>query len=141
MPDVIETPVDRCARAIFQYRWPRASWSDPLFHAERDDCRLLAVQFQEMFAPKTGDVPDWSIPKGIEGCDARWLDAWFSTQLANAISLHIWGRPLVQMTSRVRVDVREYAEAVVEDAVKLYSPILDPTQFWRRNVPETGGVQ
>lgn len=71
---------------------------------------------------------DWEMPKGVEGCDAMWLDAFFAQQLANVTALHVYGVPLLKLRPAVRADIRSFAESYTEDAVKRYSGILNAAE-------------
>lgn len=138
--------LEQVAFSIFRWRYPETEWYHELFKAERDDCRRFVLQLRIKFlkldrVSEDQTTPDWTVPRGLDGLDPRWLDAWFASQLANVISLHMWGRPLKQMSARVRALVKDYAETVTDDAVKLFAPILDPeysrdTDFDGRREPE-----
>jgi hypothetical protein len=116
--DVIETVVDRVTRAIFAYRYPREAFTDPLFQAEREDCRLLAVQFQELF---TQEVT-------LGNATEKLTD--FSMKL-------LFGSRA--MSSSTRGEVRDYAESYLEDLCKLFGGgdlrVAQGSRSWRY-VPE-----
>lgn len=74
---------------------------------------------------------DWSMPS-IEGVDARYLDSFFATQLANVTALHVYGKPLAELKPVLRADIRAYAESYTEDAVTRYAGILDAVERMHR---------
>lgn len=70
----------------------------------------------------------WQMPAAEPGMDARWLDAYFASQLANVTALHIYGVPLLKLKPTIRADIRSYAESFTEDAVQRYSSILNAVE-------------
>lgn len=70
----------------------------------------------------------WEIPPMDETYDARWRDAWFATQLANVVALHIYGVPLLKLRPAVRADIRSFADSFTEDAGQRYSGVLNAVE-------------
>jgi hypothetical protein len=113
--DVIETVVDRVTRAIFAYRYPRETYTDPLFKAEREDCRLLAVQFQELFTAE---------PLTLANAAEKLTD--FSCKL-------LFGDRLLKTNTRGQV--LDFAESYIEDLNKLFGGadmrVAQGSRSWR----------
>lgn len=119
--------VTRVSRAIFDYCWPQSCWTDPLFAREREDCRLLAVQFRQMFLAgvQTEPVFLWSIPSG-QGIDERWRQAFVAGKFAEVLAELSAGVPLKSLDATDRAWVREQADITVEAAVDRFTqPVKD----------------
>lgn len=115
------------AQAIFSWRFPRATWSDPLFSGYRDDCLLLVVQFKEMFlrGMQIQPVYLWSIPSG-DGIDQRWRQHFVAGKIAEALSELAAGVPIASLDADDRAWVKGQAEQLVEDAVARFDgPVKD----------------
>jgi hypothetical protein len=107
--------INRVARAIFAYRWPRASFSDPLFKAERDDCRLLAVQFKEMFAEH------WTLENAAELLTDKSCQLVFGENAFN---------------TNTRAQVKDFAESYLEDLAKVFHADLRAGSESWKHIPE-----
>lgn len=83
---------------------------------------------QDAIAPGLVMPTTWQMPPAEDGIDARWLDAFFASQLANVTALHIYGVPLLKLKASVRADIRSFAESYTEDAVTRYSGILNAAE-------------
>lgn len=78
------------------------------------------------------DVPTWTVPKNTDIHEARWLDAWFSAQLANVVALHVYGKPLMDLRPVLRADIKDFCDSFVEDVCKRYAGILDAVERMHR---------
>lgn len=99
MPQPDDAAVTRVTRAIFVHLYGEKAWTEATFQGERDDCRLLAVQFQEIFR-----------------------DQWTPFNAAERLADHscelVFG-DLVPGT-KVRQIVKDYAESYIEDLSALF---------------------
>ncbi len=101
--DVIADPViERVAAAIFAHMYPRALYTDPLFKGERDDCRLLAIQFKAMFAER------WTLESCVEQLTDRSCELVYGDRLLN---------------TSTRGQIKDYAESYIEDLSKLFGDV------------------
>lgn len=89
-----EDAITRVARCIFAYRWPNAWWTDPLYKSERDDCILLAAQFQEIFREH------WTMFNAAERLTVHTLELMFGPRTPGELE---------------RQAIQDYAESYLED--------------------------
>lgn len=118
-----EDATTRVAQTIFAYRWPRATWADPLFRAEQEDCRLLAVQFAAIFR----QAEPWVIPSG-PGLDDHWRAAFVARQFAVVLAALVVPRlPFDDLDVADRAWLKQHADLLVEDAIDQFTtPSGDP---------------
>src|SRR5688572_2538944 len=101
------------AQELFRFKFAHIAPDNQFYVSELDECRQMAIRFRvkcltmDRVNPEIGsDTPDWQVPPNTDIREAQWRDAFFANQLANVISLHIWGIPLLRVKPAIRIDVR-----------------------------------
>lgn len=112
--------LEQIAFAIFQFRYPRSSYDDPLFKEERNDCRALTLKLRAKFLR----AERWTIHNAVE-------------QLTDASCQLLFGDHLVN--TKTRGEIQDYAESYIEDLNKLFGGadrrVAVGSESWRY-VPE-----
>lgn len=132
-----EDEITRVARCMFDWKFPRTDWDNPLYREYRDDAMLMAAQFRAIFVStlQAQPVTLWSIPDE-QGVDARWRQAFVATRMAGVLAELAAGVQMEKLDASDRGWLKGQAESLVEDAVVYFETPIGDSQYRPQDEPE-----